>query len=59
MSYRFILPVIRKNMTNSQFAYIPGPGSGTCSTLTLIYDRIVSFLDSPGAVRVFLYCKET
>ncbi len=52
VSHRFILPAIRQNMTTPQFAYISGPGSGTCSSLTLTYDRIISFLDSPGAVRM-------
>ncbi|MEL7308580.1 MAG: reverse transcriptase family protein, partial [Pseudomonadota bacterium] len=51
VSKHFILPCIRDRLT-SQFAYIPGPGSGTCCSLTYIYDRMLKFLDTSGAVRV-------
>jgi len=43
---------VKYKLKSLQFAYLPGAGSGTTSSLTLIYDRIVSFLDKPGAVRV-------
>ena len=49
---RYILPVVCSKSKSLQFAYLPGAGSGTSSSLTFIYDRIVSFLDKPGAVRV-------
>ena len=49
---RFILPRIQNRLNSHQFAYVPGKGSGTICALTLIYDRIVRFLDSPGAVRI-------
>ena len=48
----WILPFILKKMHNSEFAYIPGPGSGTICALPLVYDRILRFLDRSGAVRV-------
>ena len=48
----WIIPFIRSKIKKSQFAYLPGPGSGTSCALTLVYDRIVSFLDRPGAVRM-------
>jgi len=47
-----ILPFIRMKLKSLQFAYLPGPGSGTSCALTLLYDRIVNFLDKPGAVRL-------
>ncbi len=48
-----ILPRIRLQLDPMQFAYQPTPGSGTTTALTLLYHRIVSFLDSSsGAVRV-------
>ena len=41
------------NKLKSQFAYLPGPGKGTSSALTLLYHRVVSFLDKgSGAVRI-------
>lgn len=52
VSKHFILPFIRKKLTTLQFAYVAGPGSGTCCSLTLLNDRILNFLDTPGAVRV-------
>jgi hypothetical protein len=48
---RFIVPYV-KGKLRDQFAYIPGPGSGTACHLTFVYNRILSFLDSPGAVRL-------
>ena len=52
VSKHFIVPYIRDKLRSSQFAYVAGPGSGTCCSLTLMYDRILHFLDAPGAVRV-------
>ena len=48
----FVLPYVRGHLKSSQFAYVPGHGSGTVCALTLLYDRIIRFLDSPGAVRI-------
>ena len=48
----WLLPFIQNKVQNTQYAYIPGPGSGTTCALTFAYNRIVKFLDSPGAVRV-------
>ena len=49
---RFVLPCVQSLMNPCQFAYVPKHGSGTVCALTLIYDRITRFLDSPGAVRM-------
>ncbi|MEL7307688.1 MAG: reverse transcriptase domain-containing protein, partial [Pseudomonadota bacterium] len=49
---RWILPFIRDKVNDTQYAYLPGPGSGTICALTLTYNRIVNFLDRSGAVRV-------
>ena len=35
-----------------QFAFVPRKGQGTVSALTFIVHKIVSFLDTPGAVRL-------
>ena len=48
---RFIL-FIRDDLNTLQFAYIPGVGFGTSCALTLLYDRILNFLGTPGAVRI-------
>ena len=48
----WLLPHIKGTVRTNQFAYVSGPGSGTTCALTLVYDKIVSFLDKPGAVRV-------
>ena len=46
------------NLTTSidplQFAFVPRAAQGTTSALTLVVHKILSFLDSPGAVRVLL-----
>ena len=48
-----ILPYVVKSIDPAQFAFFPGPGSGTSSALTLLSNRILSFLDSTsGAVRI-------
>ncbi|MEL7308254.1 MAG: reverse transcriptase family protein, partial [Pseudomonadota bacterium] len=53
ISRMLILPHVAKSVDPAQFAFFPGPGSGTASALTLISDRILSFLDSTsGAVRL-------
>ena len=38
----------------SQFAFIPRNGQGTTPALTFIVHHILSFLDSPGAVRMLM-----
>ena len=48
----WLLPYIKDKVKPNQFAYLSGPGSGSTCALTLVYDKIVSFLDRPGAVRV-------
>ena len=48
----WILPFIRDKVSNMQYAYLRCPGSGTMCALTLLYNRIINFLDRPGAVRV-------
>ena len=51
VSQRWILPFIRDRINVSQFAYLPG--RGTTVALTLLYNRILQFLDSKsGAVRI-------
>ena len=48
----WLLPYL-KNFDVSQFAYVARPGSGTVSALTLMYNRILRYLDSSsGAVRL-------
>ncbi len=48
-----ILPYVVKSVDPAQFAFFPRPGSGTSSALTLLCNRILSFLDSEsGAVRL-------
>lgn len=50
---KWILPVISRKVSKSQFAYMPGPGSGTTTALTLLQHEILNFLDSsPGSVRI-------
>jgi len=48
----WIFPYVSSNFDASQFAYFPGRGGGTTTALTLLYHRIVHFLDSPGAIRL-------
>ena len=48
----WIFPFVQGKVKNSQYAYLGGPGSGTTCALTLLYNRILHFLDRPGAVRV-------
>ena len=52
VSKHFILPFIHKYLSNPQFAYISVPGTGACCSLSLTYDRILNFLDTPSAVRI-------
>ena len=47
-----ILSFICERLKSLQFAYILGAGSGTTSSLILLFDRILSFLESSGAVRI-------
>lgn len=47
-----ILPFVRRRLKSLQFAYVPGAGVGTSCSLTLLYDRVLNFLDTSGAVRV-------
>ena len=53
VTVKFILPVISKRLSNTQFAYVSRPGSGPVSALVYMYHKIVQFLDSSsGAVRL-------
>ena len=53
VSRLFILPSIENKLQKSQFAFIPRPGSGTTSALTLAQHRILKFLDpASGCVRL-------
>ena len=47
-----ILHYVRKKLKSLQFAYIPRAGAGTSCSLALLYDRILSFFDTSGAVRI-------
>ena len=49
---KFLLPRLKEHACSSQYAYIPRPGVGTLSALTILNDHILRFLDSPGAVRI-------
>ncbi len=49
---KFIIPLLKDRISSSQFAYIPRPGAGTVSALTILNDHILRFLDKPGAVRI-------
>jgi hypothetical protein len=50
-----LVPKIHKN----QFAFVPRDGQGTTVALTYIMNRTLSFLDTPGAVRLLMidFCK--
>ena len=49
----WIKPYIRGRLQADQFAYIPGPGTGTSTALTLLYHKVLQFLDGEsGAVRL-------
>lgn len=49
----WIKPSIRGRLQSDQFAYVPGPGKGTATALTLLYHKVLSYLDSEsGAVRL-------
>ena len=53
VSRLFILPHIQDKLQKQQFAFIPRPGSGTTSALTLAQLRILKFLDpTSGCVRL-------
>ena len=48
-----IFPYVHQKLDAAQFAYQPTTGTGTTSALTLLYHRVISFLDAaPGAVRI-------
>lgn len=48
-----IFPYVHHKLDAAQFAYQPTTGTGTTSALTLLYHRVISFLDAgPGAVRI-------
>ena len=47
----WIKPFIRDRIKTDQFAYVPGPGKGTGTALTLLYHKILESLDKEsGAV---------
>lgn len=49
---KYIIPLIKDNISASQFAYIPRVGAGTTCALVKLQNEILKFLDSPGFVRV-------
>ncbi len=50
---KWILPCVRDKIDVSQFAYISRPGAGTISAVTILYHKILEFLDyKSGAVRI-------
>ena len=49
---KWILPKVKFRADMNQFAYIPREGSGTISALVSFQNKILQFLDTPGAVRV-------
>jgi len=49
----WIKPSIRGRLRPDQFAYVPGPGTGTATALTLLYHKVLEYLDNEsGAVRL-------
>lgn len=52
ISRNFILPVVKDRVDQSQFGFIPRPGSGTLCALVFAQNKILRFLDSSGAVRI-------
>jgi len=50
---QWIKPFIRGRIQPDQFAYVPGPGKGTVTALTLLYHKVLHHLDTEsGAVRL-------
>ena len=49
---KWILPKVKYRVDVNQFAYIPREGSGTISALVSFQNKILQFLDTPGAIRV-------
>lgn len=50
---KWISPLVPKIMDN-QFAFIPRDGQGTTVALTYVMNKILSYLDKPGAVRLLM-----
>lgn len=50
---RWLLPLV-PNIGSNQFAFVPREGQGTTVALTYTMNKILSFLDSPGAVRLLM-----
>jgi hypothetical protein len=50
---KWFMPLIHK-LGPRQFAFVPRQGQGTITALTYIVNRILSFLDIPGAVRLLM-----
>ena len=48
------LTLIVPKISPSQFAFVPRSGRGTTSALTVILHHILSFLDTPGTVRMLM-----
>ena len=50
---RWILPNVKSKMDSSQFAYVSRPGAGTTPAVTILYHKVLEFLDGKsGAVRL-------
>ena len=50
---KWIFPLVSQVQTD-QFAFLPRMGQGTTVALTFIMNQILSFLDTPGAVRLLM-----
>ena len=47
---KWLYPYVNGKISSNQFAYLPGPGKGTNNALTLMYGKILEFLDSSSGV---------
>ncbi len=50
---KWLVPLVPQ-IDENQFAFVPREGQGTTVALTFIMNKILSFLDSPGAVRLLM-----
>ena len=50
---KWISPLV-PNVGNNQFAFIPRGGQGTTVALTYVMNKVLSYLDTPGAVRLLM-----
>ena len=50
---KWLVPLVPK-IDGNQFAFVPRNGQGTTVALTYVMNRVLSFLDTPGAVRMLM-----